>query len=104
MNSLVPGSVISHYQIKELIARGGMGEVYKAVDTQLRRTVAIKIPSEAIVENRKAFHDYFVEERFEAGLVLEGWEVKAVRAGRAQIGDAYVIVDRGALWLLGGQL
>ncbi|MCK7577661.1 MAG: SsrA-binding protein [Chromatiales bacterium] len=37
----------------------------------------------SIVENRKAFHDYFIEERFEAGLVLEGWEVKAIRAGRA---------------------
>jgi SsrA-binding protein len=58
----------------------------------------------AIVENRKAFHDYFVEERYEAGLVLEGWEVKAIRAGRAQISDAYVIVDEGALWLLGGHI
>jgi SsrA-binding protein len=58
----------------------------------------------AIVENRKAFHDYFVEERYEAGLVLEGWEVKAIRAGRAQISDAYVIVDGGALWLLGGHI
>jgi SsrA-binding protein len=58
----------------------------------------------AIVENRKAFHDYFVEERYEAGLVLEGWEVKAIRAGRAQIGDAYVIVDKGALWLIGAHI
>jgi SsrA-binding protein len=57
-----------------------------------------------IAENRKAFHDYFVEERYEAGLVLEGWEVKAIRAGRAQISDAYVIVDRGALWLLGAHI
>ena len=57
-----------------------------------------------IVENRKAFHDYFVEERYEAGLVLEGWEVKAVRAGRAQIGDAHVIVKGGALWLLGSHI
>jgi len=55
----------------------------------------------SIVENRKAFHDYFVEERYEAGLVLEGWEVKAIRAGRANIGDAYVIVQEGALWLIG---
>ena len=47
----------------------------------------------SITENRKAFHDYFVEDRYEAGLVLEGWEVKAIRAGRAQISDAYVIVD-----------
>ena len=38
----------------------------------------------SIVENRKAFHDYFIEERYEAGIVLEGWEVKAIRAGRAQ--------------------
>lgn len=58
----------------------------------------------AIVENRKAFHDYFVEDRYEAGLVLEGWEVKAVRAGRAQISEAYVIVDKGALWLIGAHI
>jgi SsrA-binding protein len=58
----------------------------------------------SIVENRKAFHDYFVEERYEAGLVLEGWEVKAIRAGRAQIGDAYVIVKENALWLLGAHV
>ena len=44
----------------------------------------------SIVENKKAFHDYFIEERYEAGLVLEGWEVKAIRAGRAQIKEAYV--------------
>jgi SsrA-binding protein len=58
----------------------------------------------SIVENRKAFHDYFVEERYEAGLVLEGWEVKAIRAGRAQISDAYVIVDKDALWLIGAHI
>ena len=58
----------------------------------------------SIVENRKAFHDYFVEERYEAGLVLLGWEVKAIRAGRAQISDAYVIVDKGALWLIGAHI
>jgi SsrA-binding protein len=57
-----------------------------------------------IAENRKAFHDYFVEERYEAGLVLAGWEVKAIRAGRAQINDAYVIVDAGALWLIGSHI
>ncbi len=58
----------------------------------------------SIVENRKAFHDYFVEERYEAGLVLEGWEVKAIRAGRANIGDGYVIVQEGALWLIGAHI
>jgi len=45
-----------------------------------------------IAENRKAFHDYFIEERYEAGVALEGWEVKAIRAGRAQIKEAYVLV------------
>jgi SsrA-binding protein len=58
----------------------------------------------SIVQNRKAFHDYFVEERYEAGMVLEGWEVKAVRAGRAQINDAYVIVKDDALWLIGAHI
>jgi SsrA-binding protein len=46
----------------------------------------------SIVDNKKAFHDYFIEERYEAGLVLEGWEVKAIRAGRVQIKEAYVIL------------
>ena len=58
----------------------------------------------AIAQNKKAFHDYFVEERFEAGMVLHGWEVKAIRAGRAQINDAYVIVKDGALWLIGAHV
>src|ERR1043165_2348353 len=58
----------------------------------------------SIVDNKKAFHDYFIEERHEAGLVLEGWEVKAIRAGRAQIGEAYVIVKQSALWLIGAHI
>lgn len=55
----------------------------------------------SITENKKAFHDYFVEERFEAGLVLEGWEVKSIRAGRAQLKEAYVIIKNAELWLIG---
>lgn len=58
----------------------------------------------SIIENRKAFHDYTIEERFEAGLVLQGWEVKAIRAGRAQLKESYVVVSDGALWLLGMHL
>lgn len=58
----------------------------------------------SIVENRKAFHDYFIEERFEAGIVLEGWEVKAIRAGRAQLKESYVIVNNGELFLLGAHV
>jgi len=55
----------------------------------------------SIVDNKKAFHDYFIEERFEAGLVLEGWEVKSIRAGRAQIKEAYVVVKDAEVFLLG---
>lgn len=55
----------------------------------------------SIAENKKAFHDYFIEERFEAGLVLEGWEVKSIRAGRVQLKEAYVIVKSGEVWLIG---
>jgi SsrA-binding protein len=58
----------------------------------------------SIVENRKAFHDYFIEERYEAGVALEGWEVKAIRAGRAQIADAYVMVKGGELFLIGSHV
>jgi len=58
----------------------------------------------SIVQNRKVFYDFSVEERFEAGLVLEGWEVKAIRAGRAQLGEAYVIIKNAALWLIGAHI
>jgi SsrA-binding protein len=58
----------------------------------------------SIVENRKALHDYSIEERFEAGLVLEGWEVKAIRAGRAQLKEAYVIVRSAELFLIGAHI
>ncbi|MBX6317538.1 SsrA-binding protein SmpB [Pigmentiphaga sp.] len=55
----------------------------------------------SIIENRKAFHDYFIDERFEAGLVLEGWEVKAIRAGRVQLKESYVIVRDAELYIIG---
>jgi SsrA-binding protein len=55
----------------------------------------------SIAQNKKAFHDYFVEERFEAGIVLEGWEVKAIRAGRVQLQEAYVIVRNTEIFLIG---
>jgi SsrA-binding protein len=58
----------------------------------------------SIVENRKAFHDYFIEERFEAGLALEGWEVKAIRGGRANLKEAYVVVKHGDIVLLGAHI
>jgi SsrA-binding protein len=55
----------------------------------------------SIVANRKAFHDYFIESKLEAGIVLEGWEVKAIRAGRASIKEAYVVVREGEVFLFG---
>ena len=55
----------------------------------------------SIAENKKAFHDYFIEERHEAGLVLEGWEVKAIRAGRANLKESYVVVRNGEVFLIG---
>ena len=58
----------------------------------------------SIVQNRKASHDYFIEERYEAGLALEGWEVKAIRAGRATIGEAYVMVRGGEIFLIGANI
>ena len=58
----------------------------------------------SIVENRKAFHDYFVEERVEAGLALTGWEVKAIRAGRAHLKEAYVVIKNGELVLIGAHI
>ncbi len=57
--------------------------------------------SSTIVVNRKARHEYFIEERFEAGLALEGWEVKSLRAGRIQLVDSYVIIKDGEAWLIG---
>ena len=58
----------------------------------------------SIVQNRKATHDYFIEERYEAGLALDGWEVKAIRAGRAQLADGYVVVKGGELFLIGAHV
>ncbi len=55
----------------------------------------------SIAQNKKAFHDYFVEQKFEAGIALEGWEVKAIRAGRTQLKEAYVIVRNNEIFLIG---
>jgi SsrA-binding protein len=55
----------------------------------------------SITVNKKAFHDYFIEEKFEAGIVLQGWEVKAIRAGRMNIKESYVIIKGGEIFLIG---
>lgn len=58
----------------------------------------------SIVDNKKAFHDYFIEDRYEAGIVLQGWEVKAIRAGKVQIKEAYVIINNGEIFLFGAHI
>ncbi len=61
-------------------------------------------PGVAVAVNRKARHDYFIEERYEAGLALLGWEVKALRAGRLQLKEGYVLMKDGEAWLFGAHL
>ena len=58
----------------------------------------------SIIENKKEFFDYFIEDRIEAGLVLEGWEVKAIRAGRSNIKEAYVVIRSAELFLIGSHI
>lgn len=54
-----------------------------------------------IAQNKKAFHDYFIEEKYEAGMVLEGWEVKAIRDGRVNLKESYVVIMQGEIYLIG---
>ncbi|MBK7363829.1 MAG: SsrA-binding protein SmpB [Nitrosomonas sp.] len=58
----------------------------------------------SIAQNKKAFHDYFIEEKYEAGIVLEGWEVKSIRAGRVQLKEAYIIIRNNELYLIGSHI
>ena len=67
----------------------------------MSKNKAKKPAGDVIAVNRRARHDYFIEDRFEAGLALEGWEVKSLRAGNAQITEAYVNLRQGEAWLVG---
>jgi SsrA-binding protein len=58
----------------------------------------------SIIDNKKVFHDYFIEERFEAGMELHGWEVKSIRAGRANLKESYVIIRNGEIYLFGAHI
>ena len=71
------------------------------------RTMASKkpqTPNPVIAQNKKASFNYFFEERYEAGMVLEGWEVKALRAGKVQLTDGYVVIRNGELFVIGAQI
>ena len=63
-----------------------------------------KVTDRLIASNKKAFHDYFIEQRFEAGLVLEGWGVKSIRAGRAQLKESYVMLQNNEALLIGAHI
>ncbi|TRW49484.1 SsrA-binding protein SmpB [Aliidiomarina halalkaliphila] len=65
---------------------------------------AKKKPASTIALNKKARHEYFLEDKFEAGLQLEGWEVKSIRSGKVNISDSYVILKNGEAYLLGAQI
>ncbi len=58
----------------------------------------------SIIQNKKARFDYFIEETYEAGLVLEGWEVKAIRAGRSQINESHIVIKQGEVFLLNAHI
>jgi SsrA-binding protein len=60
--------------------------------------------SGTIALNKKARHDYFIEDRYEAGLALQGWEVKSLRASRAQLSESYILIKDGEGWLLGAHI
>ena len=62
------------------------------------------VPSNVIARNRKARHDYTIEETIEAGIALEGWEVKSLRNGRLQLRDSYAAVSNGEIWLQGAHI
>jgi len=63
-----------------------------------------KTSDNTIALNKKARHDYFIEEKFEAGLVLEGWEVKSLRDGRVQLRDSHVFIKNGEAWITGAHI
>lgn len=63
-----------------------------------------KQPSNTIALNKKAKFDYFLEEKFEAGVMLTGWEIKSMRAGKTQLTDGYVLVKDGEVWLIGANV
>ena len=67
-------------------------------------TKKTKTHSATIALNKKANHEFFIETRYEAGLVLQGWEVKSLRAGRIQLVDSYVLIKSGEAWLIGTQI
>lgn len=70
----------------------------------MKKNKAKKNPSNTIALNKKARHDYFLEDKFEAGMELQGWEIKAIRSGKVNISDTYVIIQNGEAYLVGSRI
>ena len=70
----------------------------------VKATVVKKHSGGTIAQNKRARHDYFIEEKFEAGMALQGWEVKSLRAGRMTLSESYVIFKNGEAFLFGSQI
>jgi len=85
-------------------SRQRTGQQDTAQAAMAKKGKAKKTPDNTIALNKKALHDYFIEEQFEAGLVLEGWEVKSLRAGRIQLKESYVTIKDGEAWLFGAHI
>jgi len=66
-----------------------------------KKKTRAKRSSSTIALNKKARHNYFIEDRFEAGLALQGWEVKSLREGRAQLTESYIVINNNEAWLFG---
>lgn len=79
-------------------------DAYNRVMAKKNKKAKSKRGSSTIAQNKKARFDYFIEENYEAGIVLEGWEVKSLREGRVQLVDSYVIIKSGEAWLLGAHM
>ena len=86
------------------LKHGGMAERPRRPYNAAPMAKQKKHPEGTIAQNKKALHDYFIEHRFEAGLALSGWEVKSLRAGKAQLVDSYVLLKDGEAWLLGSHI
>jgi SsrA-binding protein len=80
------------------------GLISSFMSTKPSKSAASKTADSRIAENRKALFNYAIEERFEAGMVLQGWEVKALREGKVQLTDGYVVIRDGELFLIGCQI
>lgn len=99
---------LNHYRLR---ANSSIILLHDTIILQFRDSLLVSMAkskksanTNTIANNKKAFHDYFIEDEFEAGLSLQGWEVKSMRAGRVQLKESYVTIDKGELYLQGAHI